>query len=168
MMMRSLTAMFLLLAGASPLPGQNPPSVRTAVAPHYPAISVLARVAGEVLVIVKVDAHGDVAAASTKSGPPLLLTAAENAAKQWKFDSSSNGEREVQLSFEFVLLSEAENTDSDVKFLPPYQVAVEVHPAKPYVSDKTRAESAFEQPPGANSTDLLVHESGHADLPKPQ
>ena len=158
-MKRTLTAMLLLLAGAPALLAQSLPSVRTAVAPHYPAIPVLARVSGDVLVLVKVDVHGDVTSASTKSGPPLLLTAAESAAKEWKFDPSTDGDREVQLSFKFVLLSETENADLEVKFLPPYQIAVEVHPAKPTVQYGAQSVPA---------TDTLLHESGHADPPKQQ
>jgi len=167
-MKRTLTAMLLLLAGAPALLAQSLPSVRTAVAPHYPAIPVLARVSGEVLVLVRVDAQGDVTSASTNSGPPMLLTAAESAAKQWKFDPSTDGEREIELSFKFVLLAEVENAESEVKFLPPYQVAVEVHPAKPYVSDGKSAASASIVSPELHSSDTLLHESGHADPPKPQ
>lgn len=165
-MKRTLIAMLVLLASAPALLGQSLPSVRTAVAPHYPAIPVLARVSGEVLVVVKVDAHGDVTSASTKSGPPLLLTAAESAAREWKFDPSTDGEREAQLSFRFVLLAEVENADSEVKFLPPYQVVVEVHPAKPYVSDGTQAKVSYGATPEKHFTDTLVHESGHVGPPK--
>jgi len=140
-MKRTLSVMLFLLAGALALLGQSSPFVRTAVAPHYPPIAVSARVCGEVLVLVKIDERGDVTLASTKSGPAMLLTATESAAKLWKFEPSTDREREVQLSFKYVLLAEVEYTDFEVKFFPPYQVAVEVHPAKPYVSDGTQAKS---------------------------
>jgi hypothetical protein len=46
-----------------------------------------------------------------------------------------------------------------VKFLPPYQIAVEVHPARPTVQYGVQSVPA---------TDTLLHESGHVDPPKPQ
>ena len=47
----------------------------------------------------------------------------------------------------------------EVKFLPPYQIAVEVHPAKPTVQYGRQS---------APATDTLLHESGHVDPPKQQ
>jgi TonB family protein len=136
-MKKTLTAIILLLASATASPGQNPVLVQSAVAPHYPPLAIITRVSGEVLVLVKIDADGGVALAKAQSGPILLLAAAQNAAKQWRFEPDTGGEREIQLSFKFVLLAEAENAEYDVKFFPPYQVAVEMHPVKPHVSDGT-------------------------------
>ena len=158
--------MLILLASASPSLGQNPVLVRTAVAPHYPPVAISARVSGEVLVLVKIDADGGVTLAKTQSGSAMLQAAAENAAMQWKFEPNPGREAEVQLSFKFVLLGEAEAADYDVKFLPPYQVSVEMHPAKPYVSNGASDASAGSASPGLHSSDSLLHELGHADPPK--
>lgn len=118
-MKRILIAMLVLLASASASLGQNPVLVRTAVAPHYPPVAISARVSGEVLVLVRIDADGHVALAKTQSGPAMLQAAAENAAKQWKLEPNPGRETEIQLSFKFVLLAEAEDANYDVKFLPP-------------------------------------------------
>jgi TonB family protein len=136
-MKKSLTAIVLFLASATVSLGQNPVPVQSAVAPHYPPLAVITRVSGEVFVLVKIDADGGVALAKPQSGPMLLLAAAVSAAKQWRFEPDTGGEREIQLSFKFVLLAEVEAAEYDVKFLPPCQVAVEMHPVKPYVSDGT-------------------------------
>jgi TonB family protein len=55
------------------------------VKPSYPAIAKASNVSGEVVVFVEVDEKGAVSKISKSTGPRLLATAAEDAAKQWKF-----------------------------------------------------------------------------------
>jgi TonB family protein len=68
------------------------------VVPRYPAIARQAGTAGLVRVHVIVDETGKVIAVSRSEGPMLLLTAAEEAARQWSFEGISNGDRPVRLS----------------------------------------------------------------------
>jgi len=55
------------------------------VPPEYPPIARRARVIGPVEVQVVIDEDGDVISATAISGHPLLREAAEDAARQWKF-----------------------------------------------------------------------------------
>lgn len=55
------------------------------IAPSYPTTAKTARISGIVKVFVTVDENGLVAKVERSDGPSLLRIAAENAAKQWKF-----------------------------------------------------------------------------------
>jgi TonB family protein len=68
------------------------------VVPRYPAIAKKNGTAGLVRVYVIVDETGKVIAVSRSEGPMLLISAAEEAARQWSFEGISNGDRPVRLS----------------------------------------------------------------------
>jgi len=53
--------------------------------PEYPAIARQAKAAGSVIVEITIDEDGNVVAARSTSGHPLLQSAAVNAARQAKF-----------------------------------------------------------------------------------
>jgi TonB family protein len=55
------------------------------VDPVYPPIAAAARVEGDVLISVILDAQGRVASENVLSGPPMLRGAAQDAVKQWRF-----------------------------------------------------------------------------------
>ena len=55
------------------------------VAPVYPAIAVQARVSGPVVLEAEIDEEGNVAEVKIVSGHPLLVNAAAQAVKQWKY-----------------------------------------------------------------------------------
>jgi protein TonB len=59
------------------------------VQPDYPAIARGARQEGAVPVEVSINENGDVVSARAVAGPILLRTAAESAARQWKFKPST-------------------------------------------------------------------------------
>jgi protein TonB len=59
------------------------------VQPDYPAIARGARQEGAVPVEVSINENGDVVSARAVGGPILLRTAAESAARQWKFRPST-------------------------------------------------------------------------------
>jgi TonB family protein len=68
------------------------------VVPRYPAIAKQTGTAGLVRVHVIVDETGKVIAVSRSEGPMLLISAAEEAARQWSFEGISSGDRPVRLS----------------------------------------------------------------------
>ncbi|MFN2492398.1 MAG: TonB family protein [Pyrinomonadaceae bacterium] len=61
------------------------------VLPRYPTVARQTRTAGMVRVHVIVDETGRVIEVSRSEGPVLLRKAAEDAARQWSFDSSGTG-----------------------------------------------------------------------------
>lgn len=68
------------------------------VVPRYPAIAKQTGTAGLVRVHVIVDETGKVIAVSRSEGPRLLISAAEEAARQWSFEGISNGDRPVRVN----------------------------------------------------------------------
>lgn len=79
----------------------------TKIEPEFPPIAKAAHASGNVEVEVKIDEEGNVSSAKAFSGHPLLRTAAETAAKQWKFKPAKLGETPVKvegvLTFNFAL-----------------------------------------------------------------
>ena len=63
------------------------------VQPDYPAIARGARQEGAVPVEVSINEKGDVVSARAMAGPVLLRSAAESAARQWKFKPSTRDGR---------------------------------------------------------------------------
>lgn len=55
------------------------------VEPQYPVLARRSGIQGKVEVRILVDRNGEVTRACTVDGPPLLLSAAKDAALQWKF-----------------------------------------------------------------------------------
>jgi TonB family protein len=131
------------------------PAVKAAVAPIYPPLAVAARISGTVTVRAVVDASGSVTQAEVTAGHPMLKQAAADAAQKWKFDASSQEQRTAVLSFQFVLLPEKAELESQTSFLPPYSVEVKKRPAEPTVNYGSRSAN------DAGST--LLHESGHVE-----
>jgi protein TonB len=74
----------------------EPAVVRKKFLPAYPAAARTANVTGLVIVSVQIDEQGDVKSAKAGTGPLLLHRAAENAAKQWKFNPARKNGRPVQ------------------------------------------------------------------------
>jgi len=63
------------------------------VKPVYPPMAQKARVQGDVVLDVEVDEEGNVTEITVKSGHPLLVPAARDAVKQWKYSPTLlNGE----------------------------------------------------------------------------
>ncbi len=96
-------AVMLALVLAQPLKcGVEEPAVSLAVGPEYPALANLARVSGEVVVVVKSDASGSPVAVSVVRGHPLLNESAVQAAREWRFRTAG----QATLTFTFSLVPE--------------------------------------------------------------
>lgn len=66
--------------------------------PVFPAAARTANVDGRVVVEITIDIRGDVIAARAISGPSLLRTAAEEAARKWKFRPATRNGAPMQTS----------------------------------------------------------------------
>ena len=108
--------------------------IMAAVAPLYPPVAASSRISGTVIVRSTVDASGVVTRVAVLEGHQLLKRAAEEAAKQWKFNSSPEADRSYNMKFTFVLLPEDAPEPSRIIFLPPNQVEVDLRPARPTVN----------------------------------
>jgi TonB family protein len=106
------------------------PRVISAAAPIFPALANAARVSGDVVVEVKIDASGMVTSAHAE-GHALLRKVSETAAKRWRFASaeSSIGIRTARLTFTFRALEKEMPEDRIAPvFYPPYRVEVMHNP----------------------------------------
>lgn len=61
--------------------------VKTKVAPVYPEIARRMSISGVVKLVVVVSPNGSVKSTKVLGGHPLLINAAEDAVKKWKFES---------------------------------------------------------------------------------
>lgn len=62
------------------------PRLINKVAPSYPTLARQTRVQGDVVVDAVIDAEGNVIQVQVVSGPPLLLAAAMEAVREWKYE----------------------------------------------------------------------------------
>ena len=65
----------------------------------YPPVARQARIAGDVVLIAQIGSDGSVSIPIRKSGHPLLLQAAEDNLKTWKFQSGEDQEMEITYHF---------------------------------------------------------------------
>ncbi len=75
--------------------------VKQKVAPEYPALARQFNASGVVKLSVDVTPTGDVRDVKPIGGHPLLIPAAENAVKKWKFEPAKDTTTEV-VEFKFV------------------------------------------------------------------
>jgi protein TonB len=84
----------------------RPPRIVSRIEPAYPLLAAQARIHGDVVIDAVIDPQGNVAQMHAISGSPLLVRAAMDALRQWKYEPTLlNGqpvsvELEVILSFE--------------------------------------------------------------------
>jgi len=106
--------------------GQDEPSPVQAVAPAYPRIAATAGASGTVVVEVQLNADGTVSELRTVEGVGGLAAAGEDAARQWKFVSTSEQKkRSVRLTFVFnIMPRDTPKHQLLPMFLPPYRVEV--------------------------------------------
>jgi len=69
-----------------------------APAPNYPALARQARIEGTVVIDAVIDVSGNVVEAKVVSGHPLLLAAALEAVRQWKFEPTYLNEQPVPVA----------------------------------------------------------------------
>jgi len=74
--------------------------VRTRVVPEYPALARQMNVTGKVKIETTIAADGHVLSTRVVGGSPLLVNAALEALKQWRFEPASKDTTEV-IEFEF-------------------------------------------------------------------
>jgi|SRR5271169_2289897 len=100
----------LLLGGTLSLapkaPGQeastdsNKRKVKARVLPEYPALAKQMKVTGKVKIETTIAADGHVTSTKVVGGSPLLVTAAMDAIKKWRFEPAAKETTEV-IEFEF-------------------------------------------------------------------
>ncbi len=100
----------LVLAGSAVVPrkasGQDAPSdqakrkVRTKVVPEYPVLAKQMNVTGKVKIETTVAADGHVMSTRVVGGSPLLVNAALDALKKWRFEPGAKDTTEI-IEFEF-------------------------------------------------------------------
>ena len=131
-----VSALAFLLLLPHVFAGESSPAVKLAVAPKYPTLTLAGRIYGEVLVRVTIDRTGAVKGAKVTEGHPMLREAAVYAARQWKFEKSSVDQRVALLRFNFVLLPDNSQVQSQTIFLPPAGFEIRQKPATPAVEDQ--------------------------------
>ena len=75
--------------------------VKQKVAPEYPALARQFNASGVVKLSVEISPSGEVRDVKPLGGHPLLIPAAENAVKRWKFEPAKDSSTEV-IEFKFV------------------------------------------------------------------
>jgi TonB family protein len=93
--------LFFCLFAAALLRADTRKSVKT-VPPIYPAIAVKMRVEGPVKLAATIDPDGTVSDVKVVSGHALLVQAAVEAVKKWKYESG-DGKSTQSVSVEFAL-----------------------------------------------------------------
>ena len=114
-----------LPAGAACLAEDPPaPVVAEAVAPNYPALAVLGRISGSVVVQVHISPKGTVAAVNVIEGDALLRQASLEAARLWRFEPQPAA-REVKLIFSYRLMPKnTSEAETGTVFRPPFTVEI--------------------------------------------
>jgi len=96
-------AVFALAAGlALPARAGDDRAVKSRVPPVYPEIAKKLKISGEVKLEATVDAQGKVKSVKTVSGNHMLGQAAEDAVKQWRFESG-DGDAVVVVAVNFTM-----------------------------------------------------------------
>jgi TonB family protein len=75
--------------------------VKQKVSPEYPALAKQFNASGVVKLSIEVTPSGEVRDVKAIGGHPLLIPAAENAVKKWKFEPAKDSTTEV-VEFKFV------------------------------------------------------------------
>jgi protein TonB len=75
----------------------KPPTWFIRVEPEYPPLARQAHIQGDVLIEVILDEHGSVEEAKVVSGPPLLIQAALNAVRKWKYEPTYLNDKQVSV-----------------------------------------------------------------------
>jgi TonB family protein len=127
--MRVALVLLSICAAVSPYVSHGrasePVVVISAVAPGYPAIAQAAHQSGDVIVVADIKRSGDVASVRVVSGPSLLQKVSVEAARRWKFSTSSEEHRQAELTFTFrIVPDKTAGIDRTVVFYPPYRVEV--------------------------------------------
>jgi TonB family protein len=90
----------LALCAGTALAGDTHRAIVTRVAPAYPEMARRMHIGGKVVLMVTIQANGNVSATKVESGHALLTAAAEDAVKRWHFAPNPEPtESEVEVNF---------------------------------------------------------------------
>jgi protein TonB len=90
-----------LLLGASALIHADDAGrkIKSKVNPQYPELAKRMNVSGSVKLELVVAASGQVKSVKARGGHPLLIDAAQNAVRQWRYESGAEGIEIVEIRF---------------------------------------------------------------------
>jgi len=97
-----VAALALMMAMTLPARAADERAVKSRVSPVYPEVAKRMRIGGLVKVEATINAQGRVTGAKAVSGNRMLTTAAEDAVRQWKFESGA-GETTINVAVNFAL-----------------------------------------------------------------
>jgi TonB family protein len=87
--------LFVVLFGSLGANAADGRKVRSRVNPVYPELARRINASGTVRVEVQIAPNGDVKSVKALGGHPLFIPAAEDAARKWKFEPTSDTTTEV-------------------------------------------------------------------------
>ena len=76
-----------------------PRKLKSRIAPQYPDLARKMNVSGSVKLEIIVAPNGQVKAVRPLGGHPLLIDAAQNAVKQWRYEPGTEGTEVVEIRF---------------------------------------------------------------------
>jgi protein TonB len=79
--------------------GEDGRKVKTKVTPIYPEMAKRMNISGAVRLEIVVGQNGSVKSVKALGGHPLLVDAAMNAVKQWKYESGDESTQVVEIRF---------------------------------------------------------------------
>ena len=121
-----------LLAGSSP---DVPFAVRI-ISLEYPRLGALARITGTVVLRVRINSDGTVSRVNALSGHPVLVEAAEENIKRWKFSPPRPGQSPGGSEFDFTYIFKLEGVTDTPH---PYCELVYEYPDKVTITSKVRS-----------------------------
>ena len=93
-------ALFLCVLGVTAfVHGDDGRKIKSKVSPQYPELARKMNVSGAVKLELVVGANGQVKSVKPLGGHPLLIDAAENAVKQWRYEPGIERTEVVEIRF---------------------------------------------------------------------
>jgi TonB family protein len=92
----------------------------------YPRVARVARISGDVVLVAQIGSDGSVSIPILKSGHPMLLRAAEDNLKKWKFQTGESQEMEVTYHFR-ITEPASDSAQTECSFDLPNSVTISTH-----------------------------------------
>ena len=124
MPIRGLLIAVLLLTVSPQTPPRLPIHIESLV---YPSLARYAQIQGDVVLVAQIGSDGRVSAPIGKSGHPVLIQAAQDNLKTWKFQSGPYQETEITYHFKLIEPS-SDHTQTECAFDLPDSVTVSSPP----------------------------------------
>jgi TonB family protein len=93
--------------------GQNVPFAVRITSLEYPVVAAEAQINGTVVLRVRINSNGTVASADARSGHPVLVKAAQQNIKLWKFSAVRPDAPKGELEFNFTYVFELKGVSYD-------------------------------------------------------